>query len=58
MKIEEEDKTIFLSASLPPPYENMLTTILYEKETLELEEVIGALLSHEIRREAVNDQAS
>jgi hypothetical protein len=25
VKIEEEDKTIFLSASLPPSYDNMIT---------------------------------
>jgi hypothetical protein len=43
-------------ALLPPSYDHLVTTILYGKETLELEEVIEALLSHETRRKPVNNQ--
>jgi hypothetical protein len=57
IKIGEEDKAILLLASLPPSYDHLITTLLYGKETLAFEEVTGSLLSHEMRRKPVNDQA-
>jgi hypothetical protein len=57
VKIGEEDKAILLLASLPPSYDHLVTTLLYGKETLVFEEVTGSLLSHEMRRKPVNDQA-
>uniref|UniRef100_A0A2N9H2E5 CCHC-type domain-containing protein n=1 Tax=Fagus sylvatica TaxID=28930 RepID=A0A2N9H2E5_FAGSY len=43
IKFEDEDKAMMLLTSLPASYEHLVTTLLYEKETLELEEVSGAL---------------
>ena len=56
VKIGEDDKTILLMASLPPSYDHLDTTLLYGKETLAFEEVMGSLLSHETQRKPVNDQ--
>jgi hypothetical protein len=49
VKIEKEDKTILLLASLPFSYDHLDMILLYGKETLGLEEVIKALLSYETR---------
>jgi hypothetical protein len=46
IKFEDEDKAMMLLTSLPTSYEHLVTTLLYGKETLELEEVSGALLDH------------
>jgi hypothetical protein len=48
--IEEEDKATLLLASLPFLYDHLVTTLLYGKETLELEEVTEALLSLEMEK--------
>jgi hypothetical protein len=37
---------ILLLALLPTYFNHLVTTLMYEKETLELEEVTNALLSH------------
>lgn len=55
VKIEEEDKVILLLASFSYSYDLLVTTLLYRKESLELEEVSETLLSHETRRKHVND---
>jgi hypothetical protein len=34
---EDEDKVMMLLASVPAPYELLVTTLLYEKQTFELE---------------------
>jgi len=39
VKLEEEDKAILLHYSLPSSYDHLATTIMYSKETLELEDV-------------------
>ena len=39
VKIDEEDKTLILLSSLPESYNHIVTTMLYGKETLILEEV-------------------
>ena len=44
MKFEEEEMTLILLNSLLESYENLVTTLMWGKETLELEEIIGALL--------------
>jgi hypothetical protein len=46
IKFEDEEKAMMLLTSLPASYEHLVTTLLYEKETLELEEVSGALLDY------------
>ena len=43
--------------SLPESYDNLLTTLMWEKETLELEEITGALLSFH-QRKKVGDRVS
>ena len=42
---ENEDKVLLLLASLPTSFDH-LVTMMYRKETIVLEEVISALLSH------------
>ena len=46
IKFENEDKALMLlnSLSASPTYESLVTTLMWDKETLDLEEVIGALL--------------
>ena len=39
VKIDEEDKTSILLSSLPQSYDHIVTTMLYGKDTLDLEEV-------------------
>ena len=39
VKVEEEDKALLLLFSLPSSYDDLATTIMYGKETLELEDV-------------------
>ena len=39
VKINEEDKALILLSSLPESYDHIVTTMLYGKETLILEEV-------------------
>ena len=42
---DDENKAILLLASLPS-YENLMTTLLYGKDTLKFEQVSGSLLSY------------
>jgi hypothetical protein len=39
IKFEDEDKAMMLLTSLLASYEHLVMTLLYNKETLELEEV-------------------
>jgi hypothetical protein len=50
VKFEDEDKAMMLLTSPPASYEHLVTTLLYEKETLEVEEVSNALLDHYQRK--------
>jgi hypothetical protein len=50
IKFEDEDKAMMLLISLPASYEHLVMTLLYRKETLELEEISGALLGHYQRK--------
>ena len=50
VKIDEEDKAVILLSSLLELYDHIITTMLYGKETLILEEVTSTLLSNEIRK--------
>ncbi|KAK9937625.1 hypothetical protein M0R45_014403 [Rubus argutus] len=58
VKVEEEDKALLLLTSLPDSYENIITTILYGKDTLKLEDVESTLLSHAKRKKADDSQGS
>ena len=52
MKIEEEDMVLMLLNSLLEYYDNLITTLMWGKETLELEEITSALLAFNQRRKA------
>ena len=52
VKIDEEDKVLILLCSLLESYDHIITTMLYSKETLILEDVTSTLLSNEIRKNA------
>ena len=48
---DEEDQALMLLSSLPGSMETLVTTLLWGKETLELEEVTAALLAYNQRRQ-------
>ena len=52
MKFEKEDMALILLNSLPKSYDNLVTTLMWGKETLELEEITSALLSFNQRKKA------
>jgi hypothetical protein len=58
IKFEDEDKAMMLLTSLPASYEHLVTTLLYGKEILELEEVSGALLDHYQRKHKDSAESS
>ena len=43
---EDEDKALLILASLSTSFNHLVTTLMYGKETMVLEEVTSALLSH------------
>ena len=49
--------TLILLNSIPESFDNLVTTLMWGKETLELDEIIGALLSCNQRKKA-NDGSS
>ena len=51
IKFEDKDKAIMLLTSLLISYEHLVTTLLYGKEILELEEISGALLDRYQRKQ-------
>ena len=57
MKFEDEDKTLMLLNSLPSSsiYENFVTTLTWRKESLELEDVTGALLAFHQRKKNIDE---
>jgi len=55
VKINKEDKVLILLSSLSKSYDHIVTTMLYGKETLILEEVMATLLSIRIRRRPNQD---
>ena len=59
VKFKDEDKALMLLNSLPASstYENLVTTLMWGKETLELEDIISVLLSFNQRKKA-NDESS
>ena len=50
VKIDEGDKALIFLSSLPQSYDHIVTTMLYGKETLILEEVTSTLSYNEIRK--------
>ncbi|KAM7459649.1 hypothetical protein LguiA_033944 [Lonicera macranthoides] len=60
VKIEEEDEALLLLTSLPDSYENIVTTVLYGKDTLKMVDVESTLLSNDKRKsscEEISDSA-
>ena len=57
-KFEEEDMALILPNSLPESYDNLVTTLIWGKENLELEEIIGALLAFNQRKKASDRRSS
>ena len=57
MKFEDEDKALMLLNSLPTSstYENLVTTLTWGKESLELENVTGALLAFHQRKKNIDE---
>jgi len=50
VKLEEEDKALLLLCSLPLSYDHSATIIMYEKKTLELEDVRQMLQNNELMK--------
>nr|XP_019706867.1 uncharacterized protein LOC109506019 [Elaeis guineensis] len=46
VKIKEDVRVLLLLCSLPSVYDGLITTLVYGKESLEYEEVVGALRSN------------
>ncbi|GFZ09851.1 PAM68-like protein [Actinidia rufa] len=46
VKIDEEDKALLLLTSLPDSYDTLVTTLLYGKDTVSLEQVKSSLVFH------------
>lgn len=49
VKVEEENKTILLLTLFPDSYDNLMTPLLFRKDTVNLEDVTISLISNEIR---------
>ena len=50
VKLEEEDKTLLLLSSLLSSYDHLATTIMYGKETFELEDVRQMLQNNKLMK--------
>ena len=59
VKFKDEDKTLMLLNFLPvfSTYENLVTTLMWRKETLYLEEITSVLLGFNQMKKA-NDESS
>nr|GFC17454.1 zinc finger, CCHC-type [Tanacetum cinerariifolium] len=49
IEIEDEDQALMLLTSLPSAYENFVETLLYERESLIIEDVLATLNSRELK---------
>nr|GEZ42406.1 zinc finger, CCHC-type [Tanacetum cinerariifolium] len=49
-EIEDEDQALMLFTSLPSSYENFLKTLLFERESLTMEDVLVTLNSKELKK--------
>ena len=57
VKFEDEDKALMLLNSLlvSSTYESLVTTLMWDKETLDLEEITSALLGFQMRKKASDE---
>lgn len=49
MKFSEEDRALMLFCSLLSTYDGLITTLVYGKDTLEYDEIVGVLRNNEQR---------
>ncbi|KAI5316969.1 hypothetical protein L3X38_036676 [Prunus dulcis] len=56
--LPDEDKTLYLSNSLPDDYDHVTTTLLYGKSEGKLDEVSAALVNHECCKKELKTQNS
>ena len=59
VKLEDEDKALMLLNSLlaSSTYENLVTTLMWGKETLDLEEITSILLGFNKKKKANNESS-
>ena len=50
IEIEDEDQALMLLTSLPSSYENFVETLLYERESLTMEDVLATLNLRELKK--------
>ncbi|GJS54971.1 zinc finger, CCHC-type containing protein [Tanacetum coccineum] len=48
--IDDEDQALMLLASLPSSYDNFVETLLYERESLTLKDILSSLNSRELKK--------
>ena len=58
MHYKDEDKALLLLASLPTHFDHLVTTLMYGKEIVVLDEVTSALLSHVKMKQDDGSQAN
>ena len=58
MKIDEEDRALLLLCSLSVSYDGLITTLVYRKETLNFEDVVGVLRSNEQQEKLCKESPS
>ena len=54
VKLDEEDKALLLLSSLPSSYDHLAITIMYVKETFELEDIRQMLQNNELMKKTVS----
>ncbi|GFY85485.1 hypothetical protein Acr_04g0002230 [Actinidia rufa] len=57
VKFDEEDRALMLLTFLPSSYEHLVTTLIWGKETLEIEEVTTALLAYNQRKQNIAESS-
>ena len=57
IKFDDENKAMMLFSSLPASYEHLVTTLLWGKETLKFEEILGALLDYYQRKQNLGESS-
>ncbi|KAF1877779.1 hypothetical protein Lal_00038088, partial [Lupinus albus] len=57
IEVDDEDKTIILLCFLSNSYEHLVTKLTYEKDSIKLDVITYALLSHTQRRHNVGEDS-